>query len=338
MLAVLAIGIVVQTRPCSARSSTGPPRCRRSTPSAPRWHSARHRSGRSAADHHLLPLGTPIALITIPSLGLRAVVLEGTTARCSWPGPGHVRTTVFPGGAGTSVVLGRAAAYGGPFGRIAELRRGQLITVATQVGTSRFRVVRVRPAGAMVLATGAGHGPTHARHGPGSRYLAVRRGVGRRRQGRRPARLGGPADHPRSFPPRAPLAADTSTLWALLLWLEALGVLLVGAVWTWRRWGRAQAWIVFAAPDARGLGVHRRPGRPPAAQPDLMPTSGPTVTPTTTRTRTTTHAARRHRHRHRTAPAVGDQSRRARGPGHLRVVRRPPGPRPGVADHGGPAR
>ena len=45
-----------------------------------------------------------------------------------------------------------------------------------------------------------------------------------------------------------PLGLDTSTLWALLLWLLVLAVLLAGAVWTWRRRGRAQAWIVFTAP------------------------------------------------------------------------------------------
>ena len=50
------------------------------------------------------------------------------------------------------------------------------------------------------------------------------------------------------LPGEQPLATDTSTLWALLLWLEVLAVLLAGAVWAWRRWGRAQAWIVFTAP------------------------------------------------------------------------------------------
>jgi hypothetical protein len=38
---------------------------------------------------------------------------------------------------------------------------------------------------------------------------------------------------------------DTRTLWALALWLQALIVAAVGAVWAWHRWGRAQAWIVF---------------------------------------------------------------------------------------------
>jgi len=34
----------------------------------------------------------------------------------------------------------------------------------------------------------------------------------------------------------------------VLLWLEALAILVGGAVWSWRRWGRAQTWIVFTAP------------------------------------------------------------------------------------------
>jgi hypothetical protein len=49
-------------------------------------------------------------------------------------------------------------------------------------------------------------------------------------------------------PSELPLGTDTATLWALFFWLEVLGVALAGAVWTWRRRGRAQAWIVFAAP------------------------------------------------------------------------------------------
>jgi hypothetical protein len=50
------------------------------------------------------------------------------------------------------------------------------------------------------------------------------------------------------LPSEAPLGTDTSTLWALFFWLEALAVVLGAAVWTWRRRGHAQAWIVFTAP------------------------------------------------------------------------------------------
>ena len=199
-------------------------------------------------DHHLLPMGTPIALITIPSIDVRSVVLEGTSGSVLAKGPGHLRDTVFPGGAGTSVLLGRAAAYGGPFGRIAGLRPGAVITVVTQVGTSRFRVVRVRPAGARDrdrprpgtarLTLGTASGPAFA---PSGVEWVDADKIG--------APL--PSDAVPAVQLQAselPLATDTSTLWALLLWLEALGILLAGAVWAWRRWGKAQTLIVFTAP------------------------------------------------------------------------------------------
>jgi hypothetical protein len=41
------------------------------------------------------------------------------------------------------------------------------------------------------------------------------------------------------------MGADTSTMWALALWLQALIVVCGAAVWAWHRWGRAKAWIVF---------------------------------------------------------------------------------------------
>jgi hypothetical protein len=188
-----------------------------------------------------------MAVVTNPSLGIRAVVLEGTTASVLAKGPGHFRNTVFPGGAGTSVLLGRAAAYGGPFGRIGDLKRGQLITVVTQVGTSRFRVVRVRSAGARVRPPAPGTSRLTLGTAAGTPYVPS--GV----QWVDADKVGQPlaasaASTIQLLPGEQPMAVDTSTLWALLLWLEALAVLLAGAVWSWRRWGKAQTWIVFAAP------------------------------------------------------------------------------------------
>jgi sortase A len=203
--------------------------------------------GPVGTDHHLLPLGTPMAVITIPSLDLRAVVLEGTTGSVLAKGPGHVRTSVFPGGAGTSVIYGRAGTYGGPFGRIGDLRRGQLITVTTQVGTSHFRVIRVRPAGAVVRRTSAGQARLTLGTATGG-YLTPSGVIWVDA-----AKVGKPlaaASAPNTvlLASEAPLANDTSTLWALLFCLEGLAVLLLLSVWTWRRWGHAQAWIIFTAP------------------------------------------------------------------------------------------
>ncbi len=199
------------------------------------------------AGHHLLPLGTPMALITVPAIGLRAAVLEGTSGSVLTRGPGHVRTTVFPGGAGDSVLLGRASLYGGPFGRIDQLRRGDVITVVTQVGTSHFRVTRIRPAGARIRRTAAG--TSELTLGTASGGFLTPSGVvwvDATKVGAPLASSAPPAIT--LLPSEAPLAVDNATLWALLLWLEALAILLGLAVWTWRRWGHAQAWVIFTAP------------------------------------------------------------------------------------------
>ena len=67
------------------------------------------------AEDRVLPLGTPVAFLEIPELGLRQVVGSGTTAGVLFGGPGHRRDTPLPGQQGTSLVMGRRAAFGGPF-------------------------------------------------------------------------------------------------------------------------------------------------------------------------------------------------------------------------------
>jgi hypothetical protein len=199
--------------------------------------------------HNSLPLGTPIALISIPSIGVQQVVAEGTTALVLAKGPGHLRSTVFPGGAGSSAIFGRAAAFGGPFGHIDELHHGQLITVTTQVGRSVFRVVGVRYAGGKPIKVDASSAVLVLETASGASYVPS--GV----VSVYADKIGAPlaSDHPpvHAVPPsQRPLGIDTGTLWALLLWLGALTLVLAGAVWTWHRRGHAQAWIVFGAPLA----------------------------------------------------------------------------------------
>jgi len=204
-------------------------------------------TGPTDTSGHQLAPGTPIGLVTIPSIGVRQVVVEGTSGSELAKGPGHLRNTVFPGGPGTSVVYGRAHSYGGPFGAISSLKRGARITVVTGVGTSTFRVVDVRLAGGKVhpvavgksrLTLGTAAGPAFA---PSGMVFVDADKVGKPLAADNPVVASVPAGE-------LPLANDTGTLWALFFWLEALGALLVGAVWTWRRRGRAQAWIVFTAP------------------------------------------------------------------------------------------
>lgn len=194
-----------------------------------------------------LSLGTPIALLQIPSIGVKEVVGEGTTSAVLMSGPGHVRSTIFPGGAGTSIIFGRAAAYGGPFGRLDELHKGESIKVVTQVGSSTFRVVDTRRAGDVVPPLAAGSGRLTLATATGSRFVpsgvlwvdADLVGT--------PLPAASPAVH-RVPANESPLGIDTGSLWVLALWLGVLALVLTGAVWTWHRRGHAQTWIIFSAP------------------------------------------------------------------------------------------
>ena len=103
--------------------------------------------GQSDQEGKLLELGTPMALLEIPAAGIREVVGEGTTSGVLADGPGHSRTTPFPGQAGTSVIMGRRAAFGGPFERIPRLKAGDVITVTTGQGVSTYQVAGIRRAG-----------------------------------------------------------------------------------------------------------------------------------------------------------------------------------------------
>jgi LPXTG-site transpeptidase (sortase) family protein len=205
--------------------------------------------GPTGKDHRPLAPGTPIARLSIPSIGVSAVVLEGTTGRVLAQGPGHYRSTVFPGGAGDSVILGRQAAYGGPFGRIADLHKGATITVVTQVGKSVFKVVDIRPEGSRARSVPADSARLTLGTASGTPFIPSgvvwvdANLVGT------PVASDKPLVHTVPDSER-PLGLDTSTLWALALWIVALAVLIAGAVWTWRRRGHAQAWIVFTAPLA----------------------------------------------------------------------------------------
>jgi sortase A len=194
-----------------------------------------------------LASGQPMALITIPSIGVSQVVSEGTSGPVLTSGPGHLRSSVFPGGSGTSVIMGRAASYGGPFGRIHELTKGATIKVVTQVGSSTFRVTAVHHGGGVIRQAIPGTSRLTLETAGGTAYVpsgvvwVSADKVGTALSSSRPVVKVVPAAE-------RPLGIDTGSLWALDLWLGVLAVLVGAAVWTWHRRGRAQAWIVFTAP------------------------------------------------------------------------------------------
>jgi sortase A len=195
----------------------------------------------------LLADGAPVAVLSIPRLGVQEVVSEGTSSGVLKNGPGHRRDTVLPGQAGVSVLMGRAAAFGGPFAGLQSLQPGDEIRVRTGQGESTFDVLGVRYAGdptppapvrgegrlILMTARGAPFIPT------GVAYVDARRTQDALPAG---ARQTTPVTLPASD---APLATDTSTVWALVFALQFLVVAEIAAVWSFRRVGAQKTWIVF---------------------------------------------------------------------------------------------
>lgn len=88
--------------------------------------------------------GSPVALLDIPSIHLSGVVVvEGTSPENLTLGPGHLRDTPLPGQAGISVVFGRRATFGAPFGDLPLLRKGDPITTIASQGHARYEVIAV---------------------------------------------------------------------------------------------------------------------------------------------------------------------------------------------------
>jgi sortase A len=203
--------------------------------------------GQQDINGRLVTPGTPLALLEIPEIGVREVVVEGTTSRETRIGVGHKRDTPLPGQAGGSVLMGRAAAYGGAFGKLDQLKAGDTFTVTTGQGVSTFAVIgqstgdislpQLAPGGGrltLITAAGTSFMPTGARRLFASLVT--------------PAFPAPPVAIAKGNiePSEAAMAGDWGTLVPLSWLLELLIGLSVAAVWTWKRWGHKGTWIAFA--------------------------------------------------------------------------------------------
>lgn len=199
-------------------------------------------------DDVLLRDGAPVALLEIPQIGVHEVIVEGSDSATLMDGPGHRRDTVLPGQAGVSVVLGREAAYGGPFSRIQELPPGAEFTVITGQGEQTFRVIGVRYAGDPTPpAITAGQSRLVLQSARPPAYIpsaivyldAELIGDVQDRGARQTTWASLPEED-------LPLAGDTSSLWALVFALQFLVAVELVALYVTPRIGRRKAWIVFA--------------------------------------------------------------------------------------------
>ncbi|MFM9135808.1 MAG: class E sortase, partial [bacterium] len=212
--------------------------------------------GQTTIEGAPLAPGDPVAVLQIPVLGVQEVVLEGTTSTVTQSGPGHKRDTVLPGQAGTSVIYGRQASYGGPFGQISLLEPGSTINVVTGQGEHQYSVIGVRRAGDPVLPPlEAGQGRLTLVTGDGPRYMP-------NDILRVDAALVSPVQPaPARFvtaasldPSELAMSGDPAALVPALLWAQLLLIAAVGTVWLLMRWGRWQAWLV-AVPVLLFVGI-----------------------------------------------------------------------------------
>lgn len=189
--------------------------------------------------------GTPMAVLEIPAIGMQQIVLEGTTADVTSSGPGHLRTSAIPGQPGVSVILGRRATFGGPFGALPQLVKGDLITVTTGQGDVDYKVDAVGTFAA---------DDASAFVADGDALLLVTSDPGLVASGRlvvtalpdgelfeRGTRV------PQSTPTPAELGlgGDWSAAVGLLVWLEIAALVFVGAMFLARRWLRWPAWVII---------------------------------------------------------------------------------------------
>lgn len=204
--------------------------------------------GQLDVDEKLVEPGTPLALLTIPKITLTEVVREGTASDQTRQGVGHRRDTVMPGQEGTSVLFGRQAGYGGPFGGLSTLAPGDAITVTTGQGVKEFTVIGLRRAGDILppaVRSGNGRLELVTADGPALAPFGVLY-VDAELKGKAastPARV---FTTQALSPAEEVMGSDSSTGLALLFSLQWLLVAAGFARWLTRVWGRWQTWIIMS--------------------------------------------------------------------------------------------
>jgi sortase A len=195
-------------------------------------------------DNRIVRMGAPLALLEIPKLHLREVVLQGTSSSVTSHGPGHRRDTVMPGQPGVSLVMGRAATYGGPFAHLDQLTKGDQIVVTTGQGVENFTVVGPRRAGDLTpaLPSGGSRLTLMTADGPALVPTGVLR-VDADLSGSTQPSVAPLSSASVSDAERA-MGTDFSHVSTLILWLELLVVVSLFTVWSRARWGRRQTWLV----------------------------------------------------------------------------------------------
>jgi len=87
------------------------------------------------------PQGSPIAGLSIPSVGLSAIVLQGSDDRTLHLGPGHIETTALPGEAGNVAIAGHRDTF---FRPLRNVKIGDDIWLETPEERVQYRIAWFR--------------------------------------------------------------------------------------------------------------------------------------------------------------------------------------------------
>jgi sortase A len=196
----------------------------------------------------LIKPGKPVAVLEIPRLGIRDVVVEGTSSGNLLLGPGHRADSPLPGEVGVSVIYGRGATFGAPFDRLAKLHPGDPISVTDAVGTFHYVVADIRRNGSplpapltgtaarLTLASGTASGWRSVLAPSAPVYIdATMQGAGSAEPG---GRVGTVAASDKL------MGVDGSAIGSLVRWLQLLGLAAIATALMYTRWGRWETWIV----------------------------------------------------------------------------------------------
>lgn len=188
--------------------------------------------------------GKPVALLEIPKIGMREVVVQATGTRELRTAVGHYRPSPMPGQAGNGVLVGHRSLYGRPFARLGDLRAGDTVTVTTQEGRFSYTVEFSQTAGTGAqdfLSQGTFVNRltllTTAPGGRGGRFAVVSR------------LRGGPAalrikDDSELKSDELGLGRDPGGWWPSLGWGTALLAALVATSLLYRSWRRLSTYLV----------------------------------------------------------------------------------------------
>lgn len=89
----------------------------------------------------LPPDGAPAAVLKIPSIHLKQVVVQGSSASQTALGPGLMSQSARPGTIGNAVILGHRTTSGAPFRNLDQLKLGEHFTLISGLGSFHYVIV-----------------------------------------------------------------------------------------------------------------------------------------------------------------------------------------------------